>query len=150
MKCHHGWLCNLTEMYILVPQQELLTVLAEYPFFVRDRGWSSCSPQRSAQLYGLQCRQLSTGDVCLALTPTPASPHSGSQVQHPHICSEEVEVAERMPHAPPTPPAGQAAPSGLPSEWPCARKRSWSAPELQPGIKISTHLPQGSKHERQQ
>ncbi|XP_017342244.1 ataxin-1 [Ictalurus punctatus] len=53
--------------------QELLTVLEEYPFFVRDRGWSSCSPQRSAELYGLHCRQLSPGDVCLALTPTPTS-----------------------------------------------------------------------------
>ncbi|XP_016426954.1 uncharacterized protein LOC107754864 [Sinocyclocheilus rhinocerous] len=133
--------------------QELLTVLAEYPFFVRDRGWSSCSPQRSAQLYGLQCRQLSTGDVCLALTPTPASPHSGSQVQRPHIRSEDVvELAERMPHAPapPSPPAVQPSPSSLLSERPRARKRRWSAPELQPGIKTSTHLPQGSKHERQQ
>ncbi|XP_053338047.1 uncharacterized protein zmp:0000000926 [Clarias gariepinus] len=53
--------------------QELLTVLEEYPFFVRDRGWSSCSPQRSAELYGLHCRQLSPGDICLALTPTPSA-----------------------------------------------------------------------------
>ncbi|KAI5095510.1 ataxin-1 [Silurus meridionalis] len=53
--------------------QEFLTVLEEYPFFVQDRGWSSCSPQRSAELYGLHCRQLSPGDVCLALTPTPTS-----------------------------------------------------------------------------
>ncbi|KAK2825586.1 hypothetical protein Q7C36_019513 [Tachysurus vachellii] len=53
--------------------QELLTVLEEYPFFVRERGWSSCSPQRSADLYGLHCRQLSPGDICLALTPTPTS-----------------------------------------------------------------------------
>ncbi|XP_052449467.1 ataxin-1 [Carassius gibelio] len=130
--------------------QELLTVLAEYPFFVQDRGWSSCSPQRSAQLYGLQCRQLSTGDVCLALTPTPASPHSDSQVQRPHIHSED--MVERMPHAPApsSPPAGQSSPSSLRSERPRARKRRWSAPELQPGIKTSTHLPQGSKHERQQ
>ncbi|TTO15642.1 Ataxin-1 [Bagarius yarrelli] len=53
--------------------QELLTVLEEYPFFVRDKGWSSCSPQRTADLYGLHCRQLSPGDICLALTPTPTS-----------------------------------------------------------------------------
>ncbi|KAK7878669.1 hypothetical protein WMY93_030505 [Mugilogobius chulae] len=49
--------------------QELLKVLVEYPFFVRDRGWSSCCPQKTLQSYGLSCRQLTEGDVCLALTP---------------------------------------------------------------------------------
>ncbi|CAJ1051382.1 uncharacterized protein LOC117814048 [Xyrichtys novacula] len=52
--------------------QELVDVYVEYPFFVRGRGWSSCSPQRTAHLCGLQCRQLSVGDVCLALTPVVA------------------------------------------------------------------------------
>lgn len=60
-------------IFLAFSWQELLTVLEEYPFFVRDRGWSSCSPQRSADLYGLHCRQLSPGDVCLALTPTPST-----------------------------------------------------------------------------
>ncbi|RXN21176.1 ataxin-1-like protein [Labeo rohita] len=137
--------------------QELLTVLAEYPFFVRDRGWSSCSPQRSAQLYGLQCRQLSTGDVCLALTPTPASPHSAAPpAQRPHV--RPGDAAERTfpvpapapAPAPPSPAAVQPPPSSPLSERPRARKRRWSAPELEPGIETSTHLPQGSKHERQQ
>ncbi|XP_077081209.1 uncharacterized protein LOC143733391 [Siphateles boraxobius] len=107
--------------------QELLTVLAEYPFFVRDRGWSSCSPQRSAQLYGLQCRQLSAGDVCLALTPTLAP-------------SGPMEM----------PPPRATIPAPQPSEPPRTRKRRWSAPELPPGSKTSTHLPQGSKLERRQ
>uniref|UniRef100_A0A1A8U880 AXH domain-containing protein n=1 Tax=Nothobranchius furzeri TaxID=105023 RepID=A0A1A8U880_NOTFU len=49
--------------------QELVDVYAEYPFFVRGQGWSSCSPQRTARLCGLQCRQLTVGDICLALTP---------------------------------------------------------------------------------
>lgn len=49
--------------------QELVDVYVEYPFFVRGCGWSSCSPERTARLCGLQCRQLSVGDVCLALTP---------------------------------------------------------------------------------
>ncbi|XP_017280658.1 uncharacterized protein LOC108241182 [Kryptolebias marmoratus] len=60
--------------------QELVDVYVEYPFFVRGQGWSSCSPQRTARLCGLQCRQLSAGDVCLALTPVsaPGSPPSAS------------------------------------------------------------------------
>ncbi|ROL52712.1 Ataxin-1 [Anabarilius grahami] len=134
--------------------QELLTVLAEYPFFVRDRGWSSCSPQRSAQLYGLQCRQLSTGDVCLALTPTPTS---STQVQRAHIRAGAAvehceEMAERMPppSAPLSTPVLQPSSSNSISERPRTRKRRWSAPELEPGSKTSTHLPQGSKLERRQ
>lgn len=54
--------------------QELVDVYVEYPFFVRGCGWSSCSPERTALLCGLQCRQLSVGDVCLALTPVAAPP----------------------------------------------------------------------------
>lgn len=64
--------------------QELVDVYVEYPFFVRGCGWSSCSPQRTARLCGLQCRQLSVGDVCLALTPVaaprlPSQPEEGSR-----------------------------------------------------------------------
>lgn len=57
-----------------LPLQELVDVYVEYPFFVRGCGWSSCSPERTARLCGLQCRQLSVGDVCLALTPVAAPP----------------------------------------------------------------------------
>ncbi|XP_051947661.1 uncharacterized protein LOC127618989 [Xyrauchen texanus] len=136
--------------------QELLTVLAEYPFFVRDRGWSSCSPQQSAQLYGLHCRQLSTGDVCLVLTPTPTSlhstatlAHSSSQSLHSGAGLEScTDTAERMPPPPAPPPLPVAQPS--PPECPHTRKRHWSAPELQSGNETSSHLPQGSKHERLQ
>lgn len=128
--------------------QELLTVLTEYPFFVRDHGWSSCSPQRSAQMYGLQCRQLSTGDVCLALTPTPTAQfaHSGSQVQRSGAgeltCTG---TTERMP----PPPAPPHLPVALTSP-PGTRKRRWSAPELQSGSGTSPRLPHGCKQERRQ
>lgn len=105
--------------------QELLTVLSEYPFFVRDRGWSSCSPQRSAQLYGLQCRQLSTGDVCLALTPTPT--------HKPNLAPSESRG----------PPGGsREPPSGTELQnTHRPRKRRWSAPELEPGGQTHTHSP---------
>ncbi|XP_073669087.1 uncharacterized protein [Paramisgurnus dabryanus] len=138
-------------------QQELLTVLAEYPFFVRDHGWSSCSPQRSAQLYGLQCRQLGTGDVVLALTPTPTLAHSSNQAQCPlvrspaaaagvHTCTDTAERS-RPPPAPPPPPVAQTSP-GPPRGR--TRKRRWSAPELRSGGKTISHLPQGCKRERRQ
>ncbi|KAJ8360843.1 hypothetical protein SKAU_G00173680 [Synaphobranchus kaupii] len=60
-----------SRLQVLLPDhstQELLEVLVEYPFFIRDRGWSSCCPRRTAQLYELCCHQLRVGDVCLALT----------------------------------------------------------------------------------
>ncbi|XP_047204250.1 uncharacterized protein LOC124857158 [Girardinichthys multiradiatus] len=63
---------SVSRLLILLHEQqsqELVDVYVEYPFFVRGEGWSSCSPQRTALLCGLQCRQLSVGDVCLALTP---------------------------------------------------------------------------------
>ncbi|KAG9269917.1 ataxin-1-like [Astyanax mexicanus] len=144
--------------------QELLTVLEEYPFFVRDRGWSSCSPQRSAQLYGLPCRQLSAGDVCLALTPTPTSapptsnrPHQ-SRAQHRHgraAAGSEVRPhgSERMPPptGPPLPPSAQAPPpDSRGQEKPRPRKRRWSAPELQAGAGTRPDLPQDCKRVRQQ
>lgn len=122
------------------PLQELVDVYTEFPFFVRGRGWSSCCPQRTARLCGLQCRQLSVGDICLVLTPLP--PHS-------------------TPHPPPLPPStnlradtstrgaeggcGTLRPpcpkTALPTQLPPAtesqkkevepaRRRHWSAPEF--------------------
>ncbi|XP_062872181.1 ataxin-1 [Trichomycterus rosablanca] len=156
--------------------QELLTVLEEYPFFVRDRGWSSCSPRRSAQLYGLQCRQLSTGDVCLALTPTPTllfppttSPTSTPTSVTPVPSSTSSATSTRT-SSTPTPTnlrplsctristgsdrtdrrLAPPAPSDSRREnqdHPRPRKRRWSAPELQ---ERNTDLPQGCKRVKQQ
>ncbi|KAL1431871.1 hypothetical protein MTO96_013961 [Rhipicephalus appendiculatus] len=68
----------------------------EHPFFVFNRGWSSCNPERSLQRYQLQCHRLSVGDVCISLThrarrtglpPTtaPCSPWGGpdESTEHP-------------------------------------------------------------------
>ncbi|XP_024126756.1 uncharacterized protein LOC112145636 [Oryzias melastigma] len=76
---------SVSRLLILLHEQqsqELVDVYVEYPFFVRGQGWSSCSPQRTARLCGLQCRQLSVGDVCLALTPVspPLSATAGLKV----------------------------------------------------------------------
>ncbi|KAM9408245.1 ataxin-1-like [Pholidichthys leucotaenia] len=69
-------ICRLIILLHDQQSQEIVDVYVEYPFFVRGRGWSSCSPQRTARLCGLQCHQLGVGDVCLALTPASAPPPS--------------------------------------------------------------------------
>ncbi|XP_053322826.1 ataxin-1 [Spea bombifrons] len=48
--------------------QVSVEVLIEYPFFVFGQGWSSCSPERTSQLFDLPCCKLSVGDVCISLT----------------------------------------------------------------------------------
>ncbi|KAI5608265.1 ataxin-1-like [Silurus asotus] len=45
-----------------------IDVPPEHPFFVFGQGWSSCSPERTAQLYGLACHHLQVGDVCVSIT----------------------------------------------------------------------------------
>lgn len=42
------------------------------------QGWSSCSPERSAQRYGLTCHKLKVGDVCISLTDKPQTPTSST------------------------------------------------------------------------
>ena len=56
----------------------------EHPFFVFGQGWSSCSPERTLQRYGLQCSKLLVGDVCISLThkdPVPPAPSLLAQQQ---------------------------------------------------------------------
>ncbi|XP_076607802.1 uncharacterized protein LOC143333585 [Chaetodon auriga] len=112
--------------------QELVDVYVEYPFFVRGRGWSSCSPQRTARLCGLQCRQLSVGDVCLALTPVSAPRSPPSATLEPKTSPMKSEggcesLKAPQPHVPPGPewPAG-----GQKKEVEGVRRRHYSAPEL--------------------
>ncbi|XP_054628595.1 mediator of RNA polymerase II transcription subunit 1.1 [Dunckerocampus dactyliophorus] len=149
--------------------QELLKVLVEYPFFVQGQGWSSCCPRRTTELYGLPCRQLTEGDVCLALTPTPKQPHrtharSSSRVQRAHHLSRAAvggsssSNREKMPPPPPPPPLPLHPPATGPqhaltaepqTEEPARpRKRRWSAPDTLPSTGTDESLmdlPQGSK-----
>nr|XP_046253090.1 genetic suppressor element 1 [Scatophagus argus]XP_046253091.1 genetic suppressor element 1 [Scatophagus argus] len=151
--------------------QELLKVLVEYPFFVQDRGWSSCCPQKTSQLYGLSCRQLMEGDVCLALTPTPTQTHRthtrtssrAHRIQPPSRAAGASSSSHReeMPPPPPPPPlpyhpppTAPAPPRALAAEPPIQeqlrpRKRRWSAPDTLPSTRTDApsllDLPQGSK-----
>ncbi|XP_027871418.1 genetic suppressor element 1 [Xiphophorus couchianus] len=150
--------------------QELLQVLVEYPFFVQDLGWSSCSPQRTTQLYGLPCRQLSEGDVCLALTPMPTqtqrTPSRTSSRAHrtqllPRAPADSSSSQrEEMPPPPPPPPLPSQPPLLTPGpscklatdtpakEQQRPRKRRWSAPDTLPSTRTDKSLldlPHGSK-----
>ncbi|KAK5894931.1 hypothetical protein CesoFtcFv8_011573 [Champsocephalus esox] len=150
--------------------QELLKVLVEYPFFVQDRGWSSCCPQRTSQLYGLPCRQLMEGDVCLALTPTPTQTHrtrtrTGSRAHRtqlpPRAAGDPSSLhREEMPPPPPPPPLPHHPPPAAPAprralaavppaqEQQRPRKRRWSAPDTLPSTGTDESLmdlPHGSK-----
>lgn len=81
----------------------------EHPFFVFNRGWSSCNPERSLQRYQLQCHRLSVGDVCISLT------HRARRAGLP-------------PRPPPAAPGADPM-NPLSIREPAARKRRWSAPD---------------------
>nr|XP_020448307.1 uncharacterized protein LOC109955967 isoform X1 [Monopterus albus]XP_020448308.1 uncharacterized protein LOC109955967 isoform X1 [Monopterus albus] len=131
---------SISRLLILLhdPQsQELVDVYVEYPFFVRGQGWSSCNPQRTARLCGLQCRQLSVGDVCLALTPISAPQPPSSATPEPKSSlwkSRGGHESLEVPH--PQPPAGPQWPAlEQKREATAVRRRHYSAPELRhPGI----------------
>lgn len=113
--------------------QELVDVYAEYPFFVQDHGWSSCSPQRTARLCGLQCRQLSVGDVCLALTPLSAPQRPLRADPRPEATPTISEQAQESPRAPQSYfPPGPGQPAGEQRKEQI-RRRHRSAPELRGG-----------------
>ncbi|CAG6021663.1 unnamed protein product [Menidia menidia] len=148
--------------------QELLKVLVEYPFFVKGHGWSSCSPLRTTQVYGLPCRQLTEGDVCLALTPTQTHrthTRTSSRAHRTQLLSRSAAESsstqrEEMPPPPPPPPLPHQPPPPAPAP-PCTiaveppakeqqrpRKRRWSAPDSLPSTGTDESLldlPHGSK-----
>lgn len=62
---------GLVALHFNVGEQQskvTIDVPPEHPFFVYGQGWSSCSPERTAQLYGLTCHHLQVGDVCVSVT----------------------------------------------------------------------------------
>uniref|UniRef100_A0A672MQ12 Ataxin 1 like n=1 Tax=Sinocyclocheilus grahami TaxID=75366 RepID=A0A672MQ12_SINGR len=62
---------GLVALHFNVGEQQskvTIDVPPEHPFFVFGQGWSSCSPERTAQLYGLTCQHLQVGDVCVSVT----------------------------------------------------------------------------------
>ncbi|XP_055371035.1 transcription factor mef2A [Condylostylus longicornis] len=54
-----------------------IDVSQEHPFFVYGQGWASCNPDLSLQNFGLKCKRLQVGDVCISLIET-SSPTTSS------------------------------------------------------------------------
>lgn len=94
----------------------------EHPFFVFNRGWSSCNPERSLQRYRLQCQRLSVGDVCISLT------HRAAKSLDAPPSRGDGRGARSAPKTDPMNPLSIGAQSGG------ARKRRWSAPD-----QVTTH-----------
>lgn len=84
---------GLVSLHFTVGEQQskvTIDVPPEHPFFVFGQGWSSYSPKRTAQLYGLACHHLQVGDVCVSITlqqqqqqqKQPQLHHHSQQQQH--------------------------------------------------------------------
>lgn len=128
----------------------------DHPFFVFNRGWSSCNPSKTFDLYGLPCLQLTVGDICISLTErypnsqeppshflsdrltadeflsTPKSRKSsrGSKTsppnQSPELRATTVETGDQIDENAGRP---QAVSLGAEIGRKCGRKRRWSAPD---------------------
>ncbi|KAL6113110.1 atxn1l [Pungitius sinensis] len=78
---------GLVSLHFTVGEQQskvTIDVPPEHPFFVFGQGWSSCNPERTAQLYGLACHHLQVGDVCVSITLQPQLQPQQKQPQLHH------------------------------------------------------------------
>lgn len=121
----------------------------EHPFFVFNRGWSSCNPERSLQRYRLRCHNLSVGDVCISLTHRaasklrPANTLSRSPIKVTTVPESSSARSEEMAAVssvaaktdPMNPLSIGASTSGK------ARKRRWSAPDQVAGVTTQVGIP---------
>lgn len=66
-----------------VPDHTRVEMLAkaplDHPYFVKDKGWCSACPRLSLDKYGIPCKDLSPGDVCLP-------PNHPEAVHTPDLC----------------------------------------------------------------
>ncbi|XP_061133272.1 ataxin-1-like [Syngnathus typhle] len=96
---------GLVTLHFTVGEQQskvTIDVPPEHPFFVFGQGWSSYSPERTAQLYGLACHQMQVGDVCVSITlqrpPSPqkatAQPHHPQQRNTARTLSKSASASE--------------------------------------------------------
>ncbi|XP_032375112.1 LOW QUALITY PROTEIN: ataxin-1-like [Etheostoma spectabile] len=91
---------GLVSLHFTVGEQQskvTIDVPPEHPFFVFGQGWSSCSPERTAQLYGLACHHLQVGDVCVSITlQQQLQPQQQKQPQHHHSQQQQQQQQQNM------------------------------------------------------
>lgn len=107
---------GLVSLHFTVGEQQskvTIDVPPEHPFFVFGQGWSSCSPQRTAQLYGLTCHNLQVGDVCVSITlqqqqqQLQTQKQSQSQPQYSHSQQQpQQNLTRTLSKSNPTPGSG--------------------------------------------
>ncbi|KAM8763368.1 ataxin-1-like [Acanthopagrus schlegelii] len=90
---------GLVSLHFTVGEQQskvTIDVPPEHPFFVFGQGWSSCSPERTAQLYGLACHHLQVGDVCVSITlQQQLQPQQQQQKQPQHHNSQQQQQPQQ-------------------------------------------------------
>lgn len=94
---------GLVSLHFTVGEQQskvTIDVPPEHPFFVFGQGWSSCSPERTAQLYSLACHHLQVGDMCVSITlqqqqQPPLPPQQQKQPQHHHSQTQQQQNLSR-------------------------------------------------------
>lgn len=91
---------GLVSLHFTVGEQQskvTIDVPPEHPFFVFGQGWSSCSPERTAQLYGLACHHLQVGDVCVSITlQQQLQPQQQKQPQHHHSQQQQQQQQQNL------------------------------------------------------
>ncbi|NXT62847.1 ATX1L protein, partial [Chaetops frenatus] len=89
---------GLVTLHFVVGEQQSkvsIDVPPEHPFFVYGQGWSSCSPERTAQLFALLCHRLQVGDVCISISLQSMNGNSASQANSP-VTDQLVSARERL------------------------------------------------------
>lgn len=91
---------GLVSLHFTVGEQQskvTIDVPPEHPFFVFGQGWSSCSPERTAQLYGLACHHLQVGDMCVSITlQQQLQPQQQKQPQHHHSQQQQQQQQQNL------------------------------------------------------
>lgn len=105
---------GLVALHFNVGEQQskvTIDVPPEHPFFVFGQGWSSCSPERTAQLYGLTCHHLQVGDVCVSVT---LQQQAASQQKPPQQVQTRTPTKVNSTSGAPPQPMGPPAPQHTP------------------------------------
>ncbi|XP_016101441.1 ataxin-1-like [Sinocyclocheilus grahami] len=105
---------GLVALHFNVGEQQskvTIDVPPEHPFFVFGQGWSSCSPERTAQLYGLTCQHLQVGDVCVSVT---LQQQTASQQKPPQQVQARTPTKVNSTSGAPPQPMGPPAPQHTP------------------------------------